>query len=107
MARCLETYLLQLHVLQIASNHHLQDDKQLPVANVSVAINIVNLEGESQFLFLVAFGAEGTKTRDEFLEVDITASIFIKNGDHAAMRLQMDQPGVPVGCQGDGQVPGG
>lgn len=78
------TYLLQLHILQIASHHHFQHNEELPVANISVAIDVIDLKGESQFLFLVAFGTEGAETGDEFLEVDIAASVFIEDGDHAA-----------------------
>ena len=80
---------MQLHILQIASHHHFQHNEQLPVANVSVTINVIDLEGESQFLFLVAFGTEGAETRDEFLEVDITAAVFIEDGDHAAIECEV------------------
>lgn len=85
---CRETYLLQLHILQITSHHHLQHNKELPVTNVSVAVDVIDLEGEPQFLFFIAFRAEGAKSRDKFLEVDIAASIFIKNGYHAAIELK-------------------
>ena len=76
---------MQLHILQIASHHHFQHNEQLPVANVSVAIDVIDLERESQFLLLVAFGTEGAETGDEFLKVNIAASVFIKDGDHTAI----------------------
>ena len=85
IGKVLKAYLLQLHILKIASHHHLQYNKQLPIANVSVTVDVIDLEGKSQFLFLVALGAEGAKTGDKFLKVDITTSVFIKNGDHAAI----------------------
>ena len=79
--------MLQLHILQIASHHHLQYNKKLPVADVSVAIDVIDLKSEPVFLFLVAFRAEGAKTGDKFLEVDIAAPVFIEDGDHAAIEL--------------------
>lgn len=106
---CRETYLLQLHILQITSHHHLQHNKELPVADVSVTIDVIDLEGEPQFLFFIAFRAEGAKSRDKLLEVDIAASVFIKNGYHAAIELKSGQLGGPVGYEGHrggGQVPG-
>ena len=42
-----KTNLLQLLVLQVVSDHHLQHQKQLAIADVSVAINVVDLEGKA------------------------------------------------------------
>lgn len=52
------THLLQLLILQIASNHHLQDNEELAIADISVAVDVVDTESEAQLLFLVAFAAE-------------------------------------------------
>ena len=76
-------YLLQLLVLQVASDHHLQHDKELAIANVSVAVDVVYAEGKAQLLLLVALAAEGTQARDELLEVDVTAAILVEDGNHA------------------------
>ena len=75
--------LLQLLVLQITPHHHLQHNKQLAVADEAITVDVVDFEGEAQFLFLVAFGAEGAEARDEFLEVDVAAAVFVEDGDHA------------------------
>ena len=75
--------MLQLLVLQIAPHHHLQHDKQLPVADVAIAVDVVDFESEAEFFLLVAFGAEGAEAGDEFLEVDVAAAVFVEDGDHA------------------------
>lgn len=75
-------YLLQLLVLEITTNHHLQHNKQFTIANVPIAINIVDLERIAHLFLLVALGTEHAKAIDEFLEVDVAAAIFVKDGDH-------------------------
>jgi hypothetical protein len=77
------TYLLQLLVLQIAPDHHLQYYEELAIADVAVAVNVVYAEGEPQLLFLVALAAEGRKTGHEFLEIDVAATVLVEDGDHA------------------------
>ena len=77
------TYLLQLLVLQVASNHHLQYYEELAVADVTVAINVVYAECETQLLLLVALAAESRETGNEFLKVDVAATVLVEDGDHA------------------------
>lgn len=52
------THLLQLLVLQVASNHHLQYYEELAIADVAVAVDVVYAECESQLLLLVALATE-------------------------------------------------
>lgn len=52
------THLLQLLVLQVASNHHLQYYEELAIADVAVAVDVVYAESESQLLLLVALATE-------------------------------------------------
>ena len=47
--------LLKLLVLEVAANHHLEDDEELAVADVTVTVNVVDLEGETQLFLLVSF----------------------------------------------------
>ena len=75
--------LLQLLVLQIAAHHHFEHDEQFPVADVPVSVDVVDFERKSQLLLLVALGAEGAQPGDELLEVDISAAVFVEDGDHA------------------------
>lgn len=71
--------LLQLLILQITPNHHLQNNKQLPIRDVAVAIDVVDLKCETQFLLFVAFGGECAEPGDEFLEVDVAAAVFVED----------------------------
>lgn len=75
--------LLQLLILQIAADHHLEDDKEFAVADVAIPIDIVDFKGKAQLLFLVSLGAESAEAGDELLEVDISTSVFVEDGDHA------------------------
>ena len=75
--------MLELIVLQITAHHHLQHYEELAIADVSVAIYVVDLEGEPKLLLLVAFGAEGRESGDEFLEVHIPTAILVEDRDHA------------------------
>ena len=79
--------LLELLVLKVAAHHHLEHDKQLAVADVTVTVNVVDLESEPQLLLLVAFTRESAQARYEFLEVDITAAVFVEDGNHSAWPL--------------------
>jgi hypothetical protein len=75
--------LLQLLVLEVAADHHLEDDEELAVADVAVAVDVVDLEGEAQLLLLVALAAEGREPGHELLEVDVAAAVLVEDGDHA------------------------
>jgi hypothetical protein len=75
-------YLLQLLILEIATNHHLQHNEQLTIANVPIAVNIIDLERIAHLFILDALGTERAKAVDEFLEVDVAAAVFVKDGDH-------------------------
>jgi hypothetical protein len=78
----MKTNLLQLLVLQVVSDHHLQHQKELAIADVPVAINVVDLEGKAHLLLLVALGAECAESRHELLEIDIAAAVFVEDGNH-------------------------
>ncbi|CRK35674.1 hypothetical protein BN1708_001307, partial [Verticillium longisporum] len=78
--------LLELLVLEVAADHHLEHDEELAVADEAVAVNVVHLEGEPQLLLLVALGREGAEARDELLKVDVAAAVFVEDGDHSTMR---------------------
>lgn len=84
-------YLLQLLVLQVAADHHLEHDEQLAVADEAVAVNVVDAEGKAQLLLLVALAAEGREPGDELLEVDVAAAVLVEDGDHSCcQRVRRD-----------------
>lgn len=63
---CSVNQLLQLHVIEVVSNHHLEHCKELSVRDVAVTINIVNLECESQLLLLARASREGVEALHKF-----------------------------------------
>ena len=78
--------LLQLRVLEVGPDHHLEHEEQLAVANIPVAVNVVDLEREPQLLLLVALGREGRQPGDELAKVDAAAAVFVEDGNHAGNR---------------------
>ena len=64
---CLIDNLLQLHLIQIVTHHHFQNLKQLPVANVSVSVHVVNLESKLELGFSVSLFAESGKSTNKLL----------------------------------------
>lgn len=38
--------LLQLRVLQVVADHHLQDLEQLPIGDVAILVHVVDTEGD-------------------------------------------------------------
>lgn len=76
-------YLLQLLVLEVASNHHLQHNEKFPIADISVAINVVHPEGKPQLLLLVPLAAERRQPRNKLLEVNVASPILVEYGNHA------------------------
>jgi hypothetical protein len=77
------TNLLQLLILQVVSDHHLQNQKQLAVADETVPIDVVDLERKVHLLLFVALGAERAESRDKLLEIDIPAAVLVEYGNHA------------------------
>ncbi len=80
--------LLQLLIFQITPHHHLQHNEQFTIANVAVSVDIVDFEGEFELVFFVASGGKGAEAVDEFLEVDVAASVFVEDGDHSVYNLE-------------------
>lgn len=75
--------LLQLCIFEIASDHHLEHEEQLAVADVPVAVNVVDLERKPQLLLLVALGREGGEPGDELSKVDAAAAVLVEDCNHA------------------------
>jgi hypothetical protein len=58
--------LLQLHVIEVVSNHHLEHGEKLSVRDEAVSINVVNLKSESQLLLLARASRERVKPLHKF-----------------------------------------
>ena len=44
--------LLELDIVQVASNHHLENSEELTVGDVTIIVNIIDLECKSKFLIV-------------------------------------------------------
>ncbi|GMT09973.1 hypothetical protein PFISCL1PPCAC_1270, partial [Pristionchus fissidentatus] len=75
--------LLQLSVLQIRTNHHLEHLKRFSVGYESVPVHIVDAEGKFQLGVLVSLHGELGNTLDELSEINFSVSILIKNVDNS------------------------
>ena len=75
--------LLQLHVVQIAADHHLEHLEKLAVRDEAVVVDVVDLERESELVFLTGTGAERVEALDELQEGDVTVVVAIEHGNDA------------------------
>jgi hypothetical protein len=50
-------YLLQLDIVQIFSNHQLQNMKQISIRDEAILIFIIDVESEPDFVFFIPIGA--------------------------------------------------
>ena len=48
--------LLQLHIVQVSSNHHLKHSEEFAIRNESIVVNVVDLESKSKLLLLTSTG---------------------------------------------------
>ena len=75
--------LLQLHVVQVAADHHLEHLEELAVRDEAIIVDVVDLERESEFVLLAGAGAERVETLDELEERDVTVVVAVEDGDDA------------------------
>lgn len=99
--------LLQLDVLQVVTDHHLEHDEELAVGDISVAVDIVDSEGEAQLLLLVTLGAEGRQTSDELLEIDVTTTVLVEDGNHSEKKPHINYCPAIGALRGRSNEPGG
>lgn len=85
--------LLQLHVVQVVANHHLEHGEQLAVRNVAVIVDVVDLEGEAQFFFLTGTRRETVEALHELEEADVAVLVLVEYGDHSLDQRVLRQLG--------------
>ena len=75
--------LLQLHVIQVVADHHLEHLEELAVADEAVVVDVVDLEGEAQLLLGAGAGGERVQSLHELEEADVSVIVAIEHGDDA------------------------
>ena len=73
--------LLQLHVVQVAADHHLEHLEELAVRDEAIVVDVVDLERKSELVFLTGTGAKRVEALDELQEGDVTVVVAVKHGD--------------------------
>jgi len=73
--------LLQLHVVQVAADHHLEHLEELAVRDEAIVVDVVDLERKSELVFLTGTGAKRVEALDELQEGDVTVIVAVEHGD--------------------------
>jgi hypothetical protein len=76
--------LLELHVVEVAADHHLEHGEELAVGDEAVVVDVVDLEGEAELVLLRSACAQGVKTLHELQEGDVSILVLIKDCDDTA-----------------------
>ena len=73
--------LLQLHIVKVASDHHLEHLKELAVWDETIVVDVIDLESKSELVLLTGTSTERVETLDEFQEGDVTVVVAVEHGD--------------------------
>ena len=73
--------LLKLDVVQVAADHHLKDLEELAVGDVVVIVNVIDLEGKSEFVFLTGTSTERVQSLYELQERDVSIVVSIEDSN--------------------------
>jgi len=74
--------LLELHVVQVAADHHLEHGEELAIRDEAVVVDVVDLEGEAQLIFLGRACTQGVQSLDELEEGDVAILVLVEHCDH-------------------------
>ena len=74
--------LLELGVIEIVTHHHFEYLEEFTVGDEAIVVDIVDLEGEAELLFLAGAGGQRVQSLNELKERNVTIVITIKHGDH-------------------------
>ena len=75
--------LLQLHIVEVIADHHLEHREQLSIRDVAVIVDVVDLESKSKLLLLGGRGGQTVQTLHEFQEGNASILVFIQDGDYS------------------------
>ncbi len=74
--------LLKLCVVQVSANHHFEHLKKFTVRNKSIVVNVIDLESETQFVFLRCACRQRVQTLNKFEERNVSIVVPIEDCDH-------------------------
>ena len=99
--------LLQLDVVQVVANHHLEHIEELTVRDEAVAVDVVNLESEPQLLLMRRARGQRVQALHEFEEADAAVVVSIEHVDdalHERIVRQLGNVEELLGFEGAGLV---
>ena len=85
--------LLQLGVVQVVTNHHLEYLEEFAVRDEAIIVDVINLESETQLFLLTGTGGQRVQTLDKLKEGDVTVIVAIKDGNDTAHKWVVGQLG--------------
>ena len=85
--------LLQLGVVQVVTNHHLEHLEEFAVRDEAIIVDVIDLESETQLFLLTGTGGQRVQTLDELKEGDVTVIVAIKDGNDTAHKRVVGQLG--------------
>jgi hypothetical protein len=70
-----------LHIIEIISNHHLKNHEEFSVGDVTIVVDVIDLESESEFLFLSGSSRKRIKTLHELKEGDASILVLVQDSN--------------------------
>ena len=80
---CTIDQLLELYIIQVIANHHLQHQEQFTIWNESISVDIVDCKSETELFLLGRTCGERIQTLHEFQERNVSILILIKYCDNS------------------------
>ena len=75
--------LLQLDIVEVIADHHLEYREQLSIWDVAIIVDVVDLESKSKLLLLWGGRGQTVESLYEFEERNASILVFIQNGDYS------------------------
>ena len=73
--------LLQLDIVEVGADHHLEDLEQFAIGNEAVVVDVVDLECKAQLLFLTGAGRQRVQALHELKERNVAVVVAIEHRD--------------------------
>ena len=83
--------LLELHVVQVVANHHLQHLEQFAVRDEPVVVHVVDLECETQLLLLRSASRQGVQSLDKLQERDVSVLVLVQYSNDSLHQRVLSQ----------------
>ena len=83
--------LLQLGVVQVVSDHHLEHLEKFAIRDEAIIVDVVDLESETQLFLLTSSGGERVQALHELEEGDVAIVVAIEDSNDTAYERVVGQ----------------